>query len=317
MSLAPRPLIVRLRNWIGDVVLGLPALEHLQEHGYQPILVGKAWARDLLSGTPWEVQALAKGYRGRVAQLRRLARTCRDLDPAFDTRVNTVVLPFSFSSALDARLAGLKAIGYRYEGRGFLLHRALDLPQGGHEIGRYWQLAIETTGALESPLPESLRLPISEAARFQAKGRLQGARIGRDYVVLCPFAGGPIAGKDRHWPGFPEFARRLHRKGLELVMCPGPNEVESARCDFPDACVLEGVGLAAYAAIIQGARFMVSNDTGPGHMAAAVGSPLVSVLGPTLPEQWRAWGPGVSVVRAPEGWPTIDEVMAAVEPHLP
>ena len=60
MPATRRPLIVRLRNWIGDVVLALPALEHLSQQGYDLVLVGKPWARDLLSGTPWQVHAMPR-----------------------------------------------------------------------------------------------------------------------------------------------------------------------------------------------------------------------------------------------------------------
>ena len=45
-----RPLIVRLRNWVGDVTLGLPTLQRLADEGYALQLVGKGWARDLLAG---------------------------------------------------------------------------------------------------------------------------------------------------------------------------------------------------------------------------------------------------------------------------
>ena len=50
MTSPPRPLIVRLRNWVGDVTLGVPTLQRLADHGYALQLVGKGWARDLLAG---------------------------------------------------------------------------------------------------------------------------------------------------------------------------------------------------------------------------------------------------------------------------
>ena len=46
--MTPRPLIVRLRNWVGDVILGVPALHLLQQNGSQLELLGKGWARSLL-----------------------------------------------------------------------------------------------------------------------------------------------------------------------------------------------------------------------------------------------------------------------------
>jgi heptosyltransferase-2 len=57
---------------------------------------------------------------------------------------------------------------------------------------------------------------------------------------------------------------------------------------------------------------MISNDTGPGHLAAAVGAPLISVLGPSDPALWRAWGPTVQVLRGAGTWPAMGVVMDAV-----
>jgi heptosyltransferase-2 len=61
---------------------------------------------------------------------------------------------------------------------------------------------------------------------------------------------------------------------------------------------------------------LVSNDTGPGHLAAAVGATVVSVLGPTKPEQWAPWGSCVHIIRRWPDWATPDEVMAKVESLL-
>ena len=74
--------------------------------------------------------------------------------------------------------------------------------------------------------------------------------------------------------------------------------------------------LSVYAAIIASARLMVSNDTGPGHMAAAVGTPLVSVLGPTSPEQWRPWGEQIDIVRCWPAWPQAADVLTLVNERL-
>src|SRR5688572_8121816 len=120
----PRPLIVRLRNWVGDVILGVPALKLLASHGYDLQLIGKGWAAPLLAGEGWPTQARAATWRERVAQLRALRTAARGHDPSFDQRENALVLPTSFSGALEMRLAGLRAVGYAQEARGFLLARS-------------------------------------------------------------------------------------------------------------------------------------------------------------------------------------------------
>lgn len=319
------PLIVRLRNWVGDVTLGLPMLQRLADEGYALQLVGKGWARDLLAGHGWPVHTLPKTWRERVALLRRLRDEAVDADPGFTRRLNALCLPYSFSSALEFRLAGLRALGHAYEGRSPLLGRAVVRPQGVHELLVYWQLGDELLGR-RSPPPEHIGLRVSATHRAEAQALRAAHGIGPGSIFICPFAGGTWSGQDKTWPAFAEFAAQvLPAFGRSVVVCPGPGEEAVAHSQFGSARVLTGVGLGTYAALLQEAALMVSNDTGPAHMAAAVGTPLVSVLGPSDPALWRPWGPAVQIVQAAQGapgataaalWPGIAQVQAAAERAL-
>ena len=313
--------MVRLRNWVGDVVLSVPTLQRLHDAGYALRLLGKGWAGDLLAGHGWPVQPLAATWRGRVAQLRALARDGAAADPGFARRVNALCLPYSLSSALEMRLAGLRALGHAHEGRSLLLARTLPRPRGRHELLVYWELGSALLGR-QAPAPPAVGLRPGPRQREAALAlqRAHGLAPG-GYVVLCPFAGGTWAHQDKTWPGFAAcaagpLAARAAALGLRLVVCPGPGEEALARERFGAALCLERVPLGTYAALLQDAAAMVSNDTGPGHMAAAVGTPLVSVLGPSDPALWRAWGPGVQLVQGQGGtgghWPSAEQVDAAV-----
>ncbi len=311
----PRPLIVRLRNWVGDVLLGLPALERLQAAGYELHLIGKPWAAELLAGHGWPVHKQPKSLRERVALLRRLRHELRQCDPGFDRRINAVAFPYSFGSALDMRLAGLRAIGHNREARGWLLGRSVPRPDK-HELEVYWHLA---SALLEqdAPLPERLGLRVTERHHEAAEALCAQHGLARGgFIVICPFAGGTFAGQNKVWPDFPAFAAdELRGLGLPVVICPGPGEEDEARSHYPQALCLERVNLGVLAALLQRAALLVSNDTGPGHLAAAVEAPLLSVLGPTDPALWRAWGPTVHIVQGPgQVWPARAAVRAqAVE----
>ena len=316
-----RPLIVRLRNWVGDVVLSVPTLVRLEEAGYDLHLIGKGWAGDLLRGHGWPVQPLPKPLVERVRQLRDLKRQARARDPGFDRRINAVSFPYSFSSALDMRLAGLHAIGYAHESRGFLLRQAVPRPApGGHELTVYWQLGGALLGAkpgADIAPPDRIGLKIAPEHRAQAAALRQRHGIRPGYIVICPFAGGTWDGRDKTWPGFADFvAGPLREFGRQVLICPGPGAEETlAREKFSNALLLPGVGLGTYAALLQDAALMISNDTGPGHMAAAVGAPLLSVLGPSNPALWGAWGPSAHVVQGVTGdppWPGLQQVGDAV-----
>jgi len=312
MTSLPRPLIVRLRNWVGDVTLGVPTLQRLADHGYALQLVGKGWARDLLAGHGWPVHVLPKTLRERVRQLRELKRIARASDPDLPSRINAVCFPYSFSSALDFRLAGLRALGHAYEGRSLLLARAAPRPRGVHELEVYWDLGNALLGHTAPP-PATIGLRVSEAHRVQAAALRQAHGIEPGCIVICPFAGGTWAKQDKTWPAFAAFvAHELPAFGRSIVVCPGPGEEEIAREHFASARLLPHVGLGTYAALLQDAALMVSNDTGPGHIAAAVGTPLISVLGPSDPSLWRAWGPSVQVLRGDGTWPEVSAVLDAV-----
>lgn len=313
--MTPRPLIVRLRNWVGDVILGVPAVHLLQAHGYQPVLVGKGWAKPLLAGEGWPTHNRPAALRERVTQLRTLRHAAQALDAGFDRRENALVLPTSFSGALEMRLAGLKAVGYAQEARGLLLKRAEPITYGGHALTSYWELACRFLH-IDAPPPERIGLKTAPADQAAADALLAQHGIRPGFVVICPFAGGLFEKQDKTWPAFAQFTQALRGLGRDVVACPGPGEEPIIDTGHPGGISLPGVKLGVYGGLLRRAALVVSNDTGPAHLAAAVDAPVLSVLGPTKPEQWAPWGPQVRVLRHWPRWPTVAEAMALSEAAL-
>jgi heptosyltransferase-2 len=188
---------------------------------------------------------------------------------------------------------------------------------GRHTLVEYWELACDFLGIQAEP-PADIHMKVSDAQREQARVLLTayGVVPGR-FVLICPFANGRVEFLDRSWPAFPDFVRRLHAAGRQVVIVPGPAEVEGAKQLYPDAMRLDGVPLGVYNALLQGAGVVVANDTGPAHMAAGVGARLLSVLGPTDPARWAPWGSSVTLMRRWPEWPSADEVLSAVDQALP
>ena len=310
------PLVVRIRNWIGDVVLGLPALCLLRDHGHTLHIVARgAWAPALLAGYQWPVSVQAKGLADKLRQLRELRQQCTRLDPGFVRRENALLLPVSFSSALEMRLAGLRAVGVAKEGRTPLLARAEPWARSGHELGRYWDIACRFL-RVQQPPPRNIDFQVAPAKVEEAGQRLAADGITGAFVMICPFAAGRAATADKapkKWPGFTDFARLgTRRLGLPLVVYPGPGEEQEARALYPAAHILEGGDLALYAALLQRAALVVANDTGPGHLAGALGRPVISLQGAADATRWAPWGPGVVVLQKPRegdavGWPSAED----------
>lgn len=306
-----RPLIVRLCNWIGDVVLSVPALRRLEAAGFQLHLYGKGWAPALLRGYDWPVTVRAATLRERVRQLADLRRQVQQ----GDVPVLALAMPNSFSSALEMRLAGLSVAGYARDGRSLLLSRRIAPGGGEHAVESFWTLAGALAGGHGEP-PAFIDHQIAPASRERMRALVAERGWTAGYVCIAPFAAGTVHKQPKRWPGFPAFAQHLAATGLPLLICPGPGEVEEARSAYPQAHILDKLPLDDYAALLQGSRLVVANDTGPAHIAAGVGAPLISVLGPTKVEQWRPWGPSVQVLSARPDWPAMATVQAAAAARL-
>jgi len=305
MSLSPRgPLLIRLRNWVGDVVLSVPTLRRLEQAGYELHLVGKGWAADLLGGYGWKVHRLASGRMGVMRQLRGLRR---ELGP--DTPL--LLFPYSFGSALEARAAGFAAVGFSGQARGWLLGQSVPPRRDLHTREEYWSLGQAFLG-LEEPAPLDVEpWRFSPAAEAEAEALVRTHGLPEGFVVICPFAGGKVDEQLKRWAHFPEFARLLSREGRMVAVCPGsPREEEIARAEYPDAKVLPGVGMSAYGVLMRRAALVVANDTGPGHLAAAAGARVLSVFGPTSITRWRTRGPRAEFLQGWPEWPTSAEVLA-------
>lgn len=302
---ARRPLVVRLRNWVGDVILSVPTLQRLEREGHALHLLGRGWAGDLLAGFGWKVHRVPASHLAHIRLLRRLRAE-------LGAGTAALAFPYAFSSALEMRLGGLPAVGFAGQGRGLLLARPVPRPEGLHTLDEYWALGQAFLGGAPEPAPAAVDWKLAPAHLEEADRLIRAHGLGAGFIVACPFASGAIGGQDKHWPRFPELVAALAREtGRCVVLCPGPgDEAVVARRDYPAALTLEGVGMGAYGALLARASLMVANDTGPGHLAAAVRAPLVSVLGPTDPAHWGARGPTAHLIRGWPEWPSAQAVLA-------
>lgn len=131
------------------------------------------------------------------------------------------------------------------------------------------------------------------------------------YAVLHPMAGAP----EKTWPAenFLDLARHIQREhGLEPVFIGGPNEsllkFQSYRC-------LSGASLEDIKSLLAGASLFAGNDSGPAHMAAAFGLPVLVIFGPSDSEVWRPWKTKSSVLEDPVSIAriTVADAITAIE----
>jgi heptosyltransferase II len=303
---AQAALLVRLPNHLGDTLMTLPALERLAAAGQELTLVGKGWAKAVFAAYPWPVEPVPADFGGSVRQWRELA--------AHTGARRAVLFTNSLRTALVARLGGLAADGYATDARRLLLARALPVPARTdiHMVEYYDALVAALLQAPERTVPP-LALQLSDAARQGAARLLAGACIASPYVVLCPGATGLHRGRDKTWPHFAQLTQWLLERGETVVALPGPGERARFEAVLPGATVLPETDVATFGALLQGGRLVIANDSGPGHLAAAVDARLLSLFGVTEVEKTRPWGAHVTVLGSFAGWPAFDEVTAEVE----
>ena len=280
--------------------MALPALNLLADRGFALTLAGRPWAKDLFAVYPWTVVSLPGS---RIQALR-------------DTKVNIgLLLTNSFSSALEFRLAGISAIGYARDGRSWLLRKAIPINRRDHMVEYYYRLATALCDAWPE-IPSDLQLRIGEPAQLRANDLLAAQGVDAKYVVLCPVAIGLHRGKVKAWDGFARLGSELLAAGRHVVAMPGPNETATVRNALPGVTVLPESDVGTFAAVLAGAQLVVANDSGSGHLAAAVGARLISVFGVTEPERTRPWGTNATLIGSSGGWPAYAEVRSAVDAAL-
>jgi heptosyltransferase-2 len=285
-------------NWLGDAVMALPAIA------------------DVRRGSPHATIVVAA--RKSVAPLFGMVRDVDEVIPlgSLTESIGTdadvaILLPNSLRVAVVAARAGIpERWGYRTDWRGMLLTRAIDrAPAGVHQIDYYRHL-VRALGFPGGPDAPHLEVP-TEIRAAAAHTLTQAGWDGR--TPLVALAPGAAYGGAKRWPpeSFAALARALAGDAIGPVLIgsaadvPGGRAVESAFGD--QALMLNLIGrtdIPTLAGVLAAARALVANDSGALHLAAAVGTPVTAMFGPTddrvtSPRSARASPPAAVVLTHP------------------
>jgi heptosyltransferase-2 len=219
-----------------------------------------------------------------------------------------LLFPNSFHSAWMAWLARIPLrIGYARDGRGFLLHDPIEPPSPaayGHQVDYYLQLLFRA-GLIDKPQAiEEIRLRLTEAEEVWAERRLDALGLSgpRFPVGLAP---GAAFGPAKRW--LPErFAgladRLIGALDADVLIFgsaaerPLAEEIAGAMKHTP-VIVAGDTSLRQLLALMARCRFMVTNDSGSMHLAAALGVPLVAIFGSTDERVTGPMGTRVRIVK--------------------
>ncbi|OGW67812.1 MAG: lipopolysaccharide heptosyltransferase II [Nitrospirae bacterium RIFCSPLOWO2_02_FULL_62_14] len=288
---------------LGDIVHALPTLAALRRRFPQAHiawLVKRQWAGLLerVEGLD-RVWAVGPGIAGWLSEIPRLHAERFDL---------AVDLQGLFRSACLARLAGCpERVGFANGREGspwFYTHQVAVPTPEMHAVDRYL-LAAEALGAARPETPQ-FQFKMAPADREQVSAVLSqaGVRDGSPWVAMNVSARWPT----KRWPEeyFAAVAGRLHQEGAgPVVLIGGPDDRADAQrvktlvktFSIIDVTGLTPLGLLP--ALLQSASVLLTNDSGPMHVAAAVGTPVVALFGPTSPVRTGPYGKGHRVLTHP------------------
>jgi len=292
---AVRILAIRL-DAMGDVLMTTPALRALKELPQRPTLAlltspaGADAARlvpeldEVLAwDAPWMKATAAPDPGGDRAFVDRLG--ARGFDAAV---VFTVYSQSPWPAALLAHLAGIpRRLAHGRENPYHLLTDWVPErePEAGvrHEVRRQLDL-VAAVGARTRDERLSLRIPPGARRRMRAALRARGVDADAPFVLLHPGASAP----SRRYPRFGEVCERLAACGWPAVVARDARDPAPPHAP-PGAAALELASLGELAALVSLASVLVANNSGPAHVAAAIGTPVVVLYALTNPQHtpWR------------------------------
>ena len=308
-------VLCRLPNHVGDCCMTLPALRLLEASGFTPMLTGKRWAEDLMSGMGWRFDPI----EGHVTEdLHRIRYISNHLGP----RPLGLLFPNSFSSALLFSIGRVRNAGFPTDGRRFLLDKVVEEPGTMHEVERFFRLAhgaIKAWGGTPAwdSVPEELGMRLLARHEAAARNLMAEHDIPENFALLAPIARGLHHGKEKQWKHFNELCGPLRDMGIEPIVFPSVREEETNHAACPNARILPPTTLGNYAALAKRARIVIANDSGISHVAAAVSANQITLIGVTDPARTRPWNSkAVCLGNNTDGWPSLDEVLSALTRSL-
>lgn len=297
-------ILIRATNWVGDVIMTLPALEAVRESFPDSTLVvlARPWVIPLFESHPMvdSVMPLGKGSFSGLTDILKTSLQVRRQN--FDL---AVLFQNAFEAALIAYLGGIRyRVGYDTDHRRLLLSHAVirdDKIMNAHQV-EYYLFLIRALGLnARSRDPE---LYVSKDQEEKALPLLSENSVGMDDFILG-MSPGAIYGPAKRWPS-ERFAAigdmAVDKWGAKVMIFGSGQEKDicirvSSAMSHPSINLCGGTELGELIALIRRCNLFVTNDSGLMHMASALKVPLVAIFGSTNPVATGPRGPRSIIVR--------------------
>jgi heptosyltransferase-2 len=272
-------------SYLGDVILTTPLIAELAQRGPVDVLVTPLGAA-ALANNPDIHTTIRYDKRGTYGSAQGTWQTVKELRTRRPYQV-AYLAQGSFRSGVLAMLTGAKErIGFASSTGHALYTTQLPYRPERHHAERLWSLAM--SDCADPPTRDQIRprlYPSDEDRRIVDTLLRQSGPTSEPFVALAP---GSAWGTKR-WPYYVELAKRLSDVyrvaviGSKADLTVGAAIVEA----LPSGSVINAVGvlpLLASAELIGRAQAIVTNDSAPQHLASAMGTPTLTIFGPTVPE---------------------------------
>ena len=282
-------IIIRAPNWIGDAVLTFPALHSLRLNFPESKIwiAARGWVKDLFLSLDYIEGIVPVPDSVSLKNILSAAGSIKKFN--FNTGL---LFTNSFSSALLFFAARIpNRWGYAKDGRKFLLTRTpstIKNERQSHHV--YYYLNLLKGLGLNTLTPE-LSFPVPESAVQKAKSLLQTYGVNLDHPLIV-FNPGAAYGPSKQWPAssFAQLGSMLQKsKNAEIIVVGAKSELEVGKSIEnlmqKKPYILTGqTSLMELAGVLKTATLVVSNDSGPMHLANAIHTPVVALFGPTNPQ---------------------------------
>ncbi|MFH0762820.1 MAG: lipopolysaccharide heptosyltransferase II [Candidatus Omnitrophota bacterium] len=294
-----RILIVRTDR-IGDVLLSTPVVRALREaypNAYIAMMVS-AYTKDIADGNPWLDEAIIYDkdtrHKGWLSSLKfSLALGRKKFELAVILHPTNRVHLVTFFSGIPARIGYGRKLGF------LLTERIKHTKQLGRKHEAEYNLDILRHLGIQA-VDKSLFMPVKPAAEEWVKQVLGENGISDDDKILAVHPGASCPSKV--WPNerFAEAADRLAEEyKFKVLVIAGPKDIAQAQAVIkkmrtPALNLAGRTSVSQLAAVLKKCRLFISNDSGPVHIASAVGTPVISIFGRAQaglsPKRWGPLG---------------------------
>lgn len=294
-------------NWLGDVIFSTPLIRAIHEKfkNARITCLVDGRVKDAILHNPYvdeiityDEKSTHKGFIAKAKLTGSLRKKHFDL---------AVILHRSFTKALMAFLAGInERVGYDAKKRGFLLTKAVEIPEERLHKVEYFLKIAEAIGCV--PSKKKYDFFTSDKDRKNILRVLSEYGINKDDFLVVLNPGGNWIPKQWTEEGFAEVGDILTEKyGAKIIISGAGKDLEKAKRIKSSmknkAIIFSGkTSLGELGALMERADFVISGDSGPMHIAVATGSNVVAIFGPTSPELTGPYGEGsYSIVQKDSG----------------